>query len=69
MLAIYTMDPTLVFVFLLLAVICFALAALGVVTRVVLGWLGLVFFAIPPMWNAAVVAQFQDGDDMPIPGS
>lgn len=53
MLAVTALDPTAVFVFYLLAVICFVLAALNVrVGTIAIGWLGLAFFAVPPMWAA-----------------
>lgn len=51
-LAISPMDPTLQFVFFLIAVICFVLAALGTGFRLALVPLGLAFFAVPFMWNA-----------------
>jgi hypothetical protein len=58
-LAVTAMSPTVRFIFLLLAVICFAIAAFVTPrTKYPISWvaLGLTFFAIPPMWDALVQA-------------
>ncbi len=53
LLAVSAMDPMIVFVFYLVAVILFVLAALNVSSpRVGLLALGLAFFAVPFAWNA-----------------
>lgn len=54
MLAVSAMSPTVQFVFFLLAVICFVVAALALaaVERINLLALGLAFFAFVFMWNA-----------------
>jgi hypothetical protein len=51
MLAISVMSAEVTFIFLLVAIVCFVLAAAGW-GRWAIGWLGLAAFTIPPAWNA-----------------
>ena len=53
LLAVETMDPTLVMIFFGLAVICFVAAATGYAWgKVSLVGLGLALFVFPQFWNA-----------------
>lgn len=57
LLAVSAMDPVVQFVFFLVAVILFVLAALNVSSpRVSLLAAGLAFFAVPFCWNALAAA-------------
>jgi hypothetical protein len=53
LLAVDTLDPTVVMIFYAIAVICFVAAAVGYVWgKVSLVGLGLAFFVFPQFWNA-----------------
>jgi hypothetical protein len=52
MLAINAMSAEVTFVFLLVAIVCFVLAAASWGGRWSIGWVGLAAFTIPPAWNA-----------------
>lgn len=53
LLAVETMDPTLVMIFYAIAVVCFVAAAVGYVWgKVSLVGLGLAFYVFPQFWNA-----------------
>jgi len=53
LLAVDTLDPTVVMIFYAIAVICFVAAAVGYVWgKVSLIGLGLAFFVFPQFWNA-----------------
>jgi hypothetical protein len=57
MLAISSMDPAIQGIFFLVAVVCFALAAIGfALGRIELVAAGLAFFAFVFMWNAFAAA-------------
>lgn len=56
MLAISTMSAEVTFIFYLVAIICFVLAALAVSWRGGIGWIGLAAFVVPPAWNALAAA-------------
>lgn len=56
MLAISTMSAEVTFIFYLVAIICFVLAALSVSWRGGIGWIGLAAFVVPPAWNALAAA-------------
>jgi|SoiMethySBSTD1v2_1073268.scaffolds.fasta_scaffold2239994_2 hypothetical protein len=53
LLAVDTMDPTLVMIFYAIAVVCFVAAGIGYVWgKVSLIGIGLAFFVFPQFWNA-----------------
>lgn len=56
MFAVTAMDPTVQFVFFLVAIVCFVAASLGAGFRLALVPLGLALFAVPFMWNALAQA-------------
>lgn len=56
MLAISVMSAEVTFIFYLVAIICFVLAAVAVPFRWGLGWIGLAAFVVPAAWNALAAA-------------
>ena len=56
MLAIQAMSAEVTFIFYLIAIVCFVLAAVASSFRWGIGWIGLAAFVVPFAWNALAAA-------------